>query len=951
MNPNSKTWIVKFPDQSVKGPFDFDEMISAIDQGRIELDSLVADFPKENWRPLAQVDAFSEHLYRITSQSSNSTSTSPHENVGVETIFMPVPEEAVKKQNAARQEKLYLDSPRDVVQARGNIGAVKSPVSEDDIIQLQLQQPPEDDGGPLKTALIVSLVGLIVGLIYLAFDTDSASSLQTGEKVHLIGPRQQRKASNTKQIQDSFRMALSYVEADTFESYLRAQDILASLVESLPNNLNLRGMLCVVYYKIWPFSYQDSQDQKVLGQMAQTTRSMNYLDPNGVICESVRLITQNKYKEARSLIDNALNGREAFSLMGALHFFKGYILEGEKNYVDAYSYYESARGLWPNWAHIVMSMARVKQKMNEPIPASQYLRTVLQRYPKHKEALVSLGLIEYRNFRQSNNALAYLSTGMKVKDRIPKTLEAEAYVALAEISLEKTNRAKAREYAQKAYELDPRSQHIQQLQLRLGGKMSNQDSGAMGDALLIGDQYMRQGDCLTAQSEFKAVFEANPKLAMAALKAAKCLWQLNQSFEAIEWLKKAIKSDKKFIAAYVLQADYLAQRFDFVGAMQTLLEAKKIAPKNHEVFKGFALLEYRKGNLRSAIEFGKRSSLIYDGDVETYVILSNASATYSANMVPANKAEIQKKDELKNDAIRFASHAVEIDSTNVEAQITYARRISEQSGVDSGISYLRDLANRFSFSHEYKIAVADLLQSEERFSQAIEYYQQVVELDQRNKKAFLGLGQCYKAMGQPDKALKAYLNAAIIDPSEGDALFEAGKLYFETNRFDEAIDNFNRVVRVNPNYPRVNYYLGKTFYSKGNLDQAIAHAKREKKLNPNLADSYILMAEIFTLKKQYGGCASEYATAIKLRPQGAEIYVKSAQCYRAAGSLDIAEDMLALAATKESGYADIYREQGLIFETKGDGTAAAQAFNKYLGLSPNAADRAEIEAKLLQLPR
>lgn len=59
--------------------------------------------------------------------------------------------------------------------------------------------------------------------------------------------------------------------------------------------------------------------------------------------------------------------------------------------------------------------------------------------------------------------------------------------------------------------------------------------------------------------------------------------------------------------------------------------------------------------------------------------------------------------------------------------------------------------------------------------------------------------------------------------------------------------------------------------------------------------------------------------------------------------------MLALASSRESGYADIYKEQGAVYELRGDVRSAAQAYNKYLGLSPNAPDRAEIESKLSRM--
>ncbi len=942
-------WIVQSEAGSVKGPFEFDQMVRMLTEGQLEAENLVSEFPREDWRPLAQIPEFSELIFNLMSQVSSGVEGKAEEAKLVETIFMPVPEEALRKKKPQAKEKIYLDQPREIVQSQLEIGTVRSPRHESEVVQLQLNEKPrEEERSPIKTAIAASLFALVAGLVYLALEDDS-TVIQSGSRIRLVGPTSRKNAMQPSEVQEKFRVALGGVEGDTVEGYLRAQNILVSLVESLPNNLNVRGLLCVVYHELWPHSFQDSQDQKVIASMAQGTRSLNYLDANGLVCEAVKLLALGKYKEARSVVDGSLEIRETFSLMGALHHLKGEILEGEKNYLDAFSYFESARGLWPNWLKIPLLMARVKIRMNEPVPAAQYLRLVLQKNPKHKEALIMMGALEYRSFRQSQNAMAYLQSAIKSELRATKSAEAEAYWIMAEIALEKADRRKARGFAEKAFELNPSQPKIKELLLRLGGKPGGKPAVAQGDTLVVGDQYMRQGDYLTAQSEFKAAFEANPKLAVAALKAAKCLWQLNQTFEAIQWLKKATDSDPKLIAAYVLRADYLTQRFDFSGAISALQQAQKIAPNNHEVFKGLALLEYRKGNLRAAITYGKRALALYDGDVETYVVLSNASSSYSENLMPTNKADLIKKDELKRESIRFASHAIEIDSTNVEAQITYAKRISQQSGVDAGISYLRDLANRFSFSHEYKIAVAELLKGEERYSQAIEFYQQVTELDPRNKKAFIGMGECFTAMGQPDSALKAYLNAAIIDPSEGDALFQAGKLYYETNRNDEAIENFRRVLRVNPNFPRVHYYIGKAGFAKGDIDLTTESIKKEKKQNPNLADPYILMAEVMTLKKQYGACASEYAVALKLRPHGAEIYVKAAQCYRLAGSLDIAEDMLALAATKESGYADIYREQGLIFETKGDFRSAGQAYNKYLGLSPNALDRIEIEAKLLKI--
>ncbi len=172
--------------------------------------------------------------------------------------------------------------------------------------------------------------------------------------------------------------------------------------------------------------------------------------------------------------------------------------------------------------------------------------------------------------------------------------------------------------------------------------------GQNNELLYLGDQYVRQGDFLAAQAEFKAAFEIDPKNGTAAMKAAKSLWQLNQSFEAIEWLNKAIKAEPKLISAYVLQADYMSQRFDFFGAMQALTNATRIAPGNYEVLRGLALMEFRKNNMMGAVNYAMRAAKVYDGDIDTFILLSKANGILARSIVPINKkGNREKRKRLK----------------------------------------------------------------------------------------------------------------------------------------------------------------------------------------------------------------------------------------------------------------------------------------------------------------
>ncbi|UYL10484.1 tetratricopeptide repeat protein [Bdellovibrio sp. SKB1291214] len=960
------TWVVRTRSGQVKGPYSTEAILRMIGEGVFSGSEMISKLPDGQWSQISKEPAFYDKLLEAL-EGVVDVDPKKVQKMEAETVIMKPPTSSGGTNstipNAPSRESLanikvdplagrkvdIYDSPAHVTPASipgsvtSNTATIKTG-GNSKVIDLSNLRTMEKD--QLVKTLKVPLVGLAVIVllgIWLLWDTGPAR----GDKIHLLAPGPNSAPMSDGDVKKKMNEALFAMEQDTFESYLDAQNKLVSIVEGSSSNLEVRGLLCVVYRELWPFAKQDAQDQKTIAAVTQGTRAINVVSPFGRVCEAVKLLTMGRYREARGNIEATLESSEPFSLIPILYAYKAEMLELEKDYNNAVPYFEKASQLWEKWLHPQVLLGKLYMSLGKYNEASQIFRTVLTRNPRHREAKILMGITEYRGFKKADSAFGFLNAAMESKSLVPPLTESSGLQVLAEIYVERNEKKKALDSAQKAFALNPNNGDLRQLVLRLGGSDKVGGGKAQNNELLfIGDQYVRQGDYLSAQAEFKAAFEADPKNGTAALKAAKALWQLNQSFEAIEMLNKAIKAEPKLISAYVTQADYLSQRFDFIRATTVLTSAIRISPNNYEVLRGLALLEFRKNNMAGAVNYGMRALKAYDGDIDTYILLAKANGALALSIMPLNKKEIERKEAAGKDSVRYATKAVEIDGTNPDAQITYAKMLASTNGVDAGVTYLNELIKRFSYTLDYRVALAEVMKSEDRWSQAKDIYEKVVEADQKNKKGWLGLGESYKALGLNDRSLKAFLQAAVLDPTDGEALFQAGKLYLETARYDEAINQFKRVQRLNPNYPRTWYYIGKAAFASGDLNTAVDAAKQEKKLNPNLAEPYILAAEVYAAKKQFTECAGEYSQAMKLRPQGADIYVKAAQCYRQSASIEVAEDMLALAAARESGYAEIYREQGAIYEIKGDIRSAAQSYNKYLGLSPNAPDRAEIENKL-----
>lgn len=935
-------WILRDENGVLQGPLETDVVLRMIREGQLTGSEMISQYPQGQWSFVSRRPEFYDVLLEALEGAVRSENRQAQKVMTEETIFMPPPPTPEPK----KENLLVPASP--TPPPSQPLPVAPKPSFSGKVIELKKISE-------LKTAALfkgskIPLIFLGAAILLLLLVIVMPGGEAPSDKVVLIAPGKASSPLTEAEIKKRYGAILTHIERDTFEDYVEAQNKLVTLIEGAPSNLEIRSILCFVYKELWPFTNQDATDQKVVTSFTQSTRVMDVTSPFGNFCESVKLLTSGRYREARGTVDSLLENYDNFSMRPVVYSIKGEILENDKEFVIAARYYERASQDWERWVKPRIRMGFTYLKTREYPKAGEMFRSVLSKNSSHKAARIGLGFTEYYGFRQYDNALKLLGAALNSGDRVARPLEGEGWQVYSELLIDRGQKRDALRAAEKAYQINPNNEQARQLILRLGGSDKIKTDGNQNNELiLLGDQYVRQGDCLSAQAEFKAAFEIDNKNALAALKAAKCLWQLNQSYEAIEWLNKSIKADSKLVSAYVLQSDYMAQRYDFNAAAQALNNATRMVPNNHEVLRGMALLELRKNNMQGAVNYALRSMKIYDADIETYILLSKANLAMALSNHSSAKKDIERRETAVRDAIRYATKAIELDATNPEAQMAYARMLSATNGTDSAVDYLQEMIKRYSYSFEYRLALAEIYREVERWNDARMVYEQVVESDPRNKKAWIGLGESLRATGFNEKALKAFLNAAVIDPTDGEALFQAGKLYFETGRFDESFQQFLRVKSMNPNFPRTNYYAGRAAFAMGRFDEALRYAREEKKLNPNLADTYVLTGEIYSSQGAFGECASEYAQAIKLRPAGAEIYVKSAECYRKAGSLEIAETMLTLAKERESGYAGLYKELGALFEKKGDEAAARQSYRNYLELAPNALDRKEIEQRIVRL--
>ncbi|GIL17253.1 MAG: hypothetical protein BroJett040_10040 [Oligoflexia bacterium] len=932
------------------GPLSTADVLRRISEGLVGGEEKIKKLPDGKWTLISREPQFYDSLLAALEESAYKAKPQFGQQDNEETVIrpkngtVPLPQKeelsanlpAAQMPPSEDDEKTAIDvsltitGTDELTRAAGNVPAYSLAVPGKQEKQSEIGEPKEKVGKINKKVMIVA--GAVVGFLILGLLLPSQDDMTDHPRLIIPKTTTTTKFSAEEQRQRLQKAYAVYFQ-DSFEGYIEAQEKLVSLIEGAPQSVEPRGLLCLVYKELWPFVKQNSKDIEAIMLLNKATKSLDPVGLNGVYCEVSYLMALGKYTDARGIVDSILNDPNT-PASAILYSLRGELLYIEREAKMASAYMEKASEIVPDWVKPTYLNGFYLAESAQPQQALSYLEKALKLNPKHKLAMIELGNVLYFKLGQVDPAITLLSAAVSGKGKMIRSHEAKAHFSLATIYSKQNQIKKALEHAEKAYQLNPGDMRSKDLLMQLGGSPQLRGKDTKNNELVfLGDQYSRAGDCLSAQAEYKAAFELDPNNALAATKAAKCLWQLSQAQEAILWLNKAIKADPKLAMAYYQQADYYSQRYNYQTAMATLNAAALKMPNNPEILRGFGLVEFRRNNIKDALGFLERAHKNYENDIETLILLARANGA---------AGEFQK-------AQTYAIKAVELDSTNNEAHIVYAKILMQFKGLSSGIYYIQELIKRFSYTIEFRLALAEMYREAERHAQAKEVYEQVLVADPKNKVAMIGLGESLQSLGQFDLALKSYFQAAILDPSDAEPLFKAGMVYLDSGKYKEAATQFDRALKINPLFPRGSYYMGKAHFLNGDYGNAIQSAMAERKVNPKLADSYILAAEVYFATREYTKCANEYQAAITLRSQGADLYVKLARCHRLAGNVDVAESMLSIAASQESGLAEIYKEQGAIYEQRGDLKSAAHAYNKYLSLSPNAPDKREIESRINRL--
>ena len=228
---------------------------------------------------------------------------------------------------------------------------------------------------------------------------------------------------------------------------------------------------------------------------------------------------------------------------------------------------------------------------------------------------------------------------------------------------------------------------------------------------------------------------------------------------------------------------------NFEDAKHNYLEALRLEPENHNVYKMLSSLEYQNKDIDKSLEYINKAIEIKNDISELYSI----------------KGFYLHSQKKKDQAIENFNKALKIDSNNIDALLNLGVIFKENNEKQKSINYFNkvtsiDKSNFKAFTNKAYLKIED-----RNYEDALIDLNYAISINKRYFNAYLMRGNVYKELKHFDKSLMDYnflINSRIECGEQlyNEAKFNKGLLELLLGNFKEGWDNYEFRFKVKKNF-------------------------------------------------------------------------------------------------------------------------------------------------------
>ncbi len=344
------------------------------------------------------------------------------------------------------------------------------------------------------------------------------------------------------------------------------------------------------------------------------------------------------------------------------------------------------------------------------------------------------------------------------------------------------------------------------------------------------------GECDRALEIFKSILIENPISGEGLLGGAYCYRNLNNTVEAITYLKKLTELQPDNAIAFNQLGLISAESGDFDNAKTFFIASIEKDPMYIDAQRNYA-------------EILIQLEQYEEGIVTMKTILEN----HPEDIATMNSlAQLYLEANMENEAKELVERAISLDPENI---------VTIKLADDLKITLKGD-------SEEYQDLLEIGLQKLENgeFEESLKVYKGVLEKSPDNVDALYGSGLAYQFLGNHDLAMDMFSKTITAVPTYIDAYNSMGLLLMQKQEFDKAIDMYQKILEIDPANVNCQLNIADALIESGNYEEGIQSLKLVLKNNPSEINALLRMGNLYLEASNYKEATSYFNKVLEIDP-------------------------------------------------------------------------------------
>jgi tetratricopeptide (TPR) repeat protein len=379
--------------------------------------------------------------------------------------------------------------------------------------------------------------------------------------------------------------------------------------------------------------------------------------------------------------------------------------------------------------------------------------------------------------------------------------------------------------------------------------MSNEPN--QNSAISLGDALAKQKRYEEAIAAYRQAIAQAPSFPSTYIKVAKILFELKRWQEAKAVYRRVTELDPNFrdIPPEILNLgnNKPANTANRQAATQQIATQQQLTiVKLHQ--QAIQQAPDRLENYYTAIDFqpqdiqlylGLGNALVRQGYFDKAIVVCRMVLQLNPNLSEAYYylARIFSHNERYAEAVECWQKFRQLEPNRFHAEecCNLGKALFATEKYTEALIFLRQTLELQPNNYDAHYLLGQILASEKQWGEAIARYQQASKIQPQRWEAYYLLAEIWQEIGKFEEAEKSYRQAIAVKKDISWCYNGLGNVLLKLERWEEAAIAYRQSIALKADFPWAHYNLGEAFATIERIDEAIAAYRQAIRLQPNLA--------------------------------------------------------------------------------------------------------------------